>query len=292
MRVWKFLILLLGMNSSFAHAFTPQNPLAAWTNTFLVNQVFLEEYRSITSPNLSQKNREKMWRSDYGVNVWQRASFAMHKAKEARQDLGDTVALRAMLLEQQGFLKKKSDKQFRQLEKFLVKGVNDPKWIEDTFSQDKNRQYFHALSASYAQNGEVCALRGEEYATTESLLKDLTRNDDPHHIKPLIEFLAKLPVDKKRCLAIQMLQHQDTTRDYETLPLFLALRSTSDGEKDLIVTLATSIRYIQMENYPETLRLLFQLQKADSAYRSAYDLVQVIYSYRQRGEGDVALRGL
>lgn len=292
MRALKFVVFFLGMQGSAAFGFTPQNPLVAWTNTFLVNQVFLEEYRSVASTHLPKKAREKVWQSEYGVHLWQRATFATQKAKEAQQDLGNTTLLRASLLEHQGFLKRTSQKQFRQLEKFLQKGVNDPAWIEKTFTQDKNRQYFRALAQAYAQNSEVCSLRGEEFTKSESLLRDMKKNDDPHFIKPLIGYLAHLPVDKKRCLAIQMLQLRDSTRDYETLPLFMALRTTSDGEKDLVITLGTAIRYIQMENYPEALRLLFKLQTIDNAYRNAYDLVQVIYSYRQRGEGDVALRGL
>lgn len=292
MQAFTLFILFLALSGSSAYAFTPQNPLAAWTNTFLVNQVFLEEYRSVASSHLPQKDREKIWQSEYGVRLWQRATFATRKAQEAQQDLGNTTALRATLLEHQGYLKKKSPKQSRQLEKFLEKGVNDPQWIENTFTQDKNRQYFRALSEAYAQNSEVCSLREEEFVKTESLLRDMTQKEDPHYIKPLTGYLAQLPMDKKRCLAIQMLQFRETARDYETLPLFIALRTTQDGEKDLVITLSTAIRYIQMENYPEALRLLFQLQAIDSAYRSAYDLVQVIYSYRQRGEGDVALRGL
>lgn len=292
MQALKFFVLFLGLNGSLAYAFTPQNPLAAWTNTFLVNQVFLEEYRSVASSQLPQKNREKIWQSEYGVHLWQRATFATKKAQEAQQDLGNTTPLQTNLLEHQEYLKKKAPKQSRQLEKFLAKGVNDPRWIENTFTQDKNRQYFRALSEAYAQNSEVCSLRGEEFTKTESLLREMTQKEDPHHIKPLTAYLVQLPMDKKRCLAIQMLQLRETARDYETLPLFMALRTTQDGEKDLVVTLSTAIRYIQMENYPEALRLLFQLQTMDTAYRSAYDLVQVIYSYRQRGEGDVALRGL
>src|SRR5690606_13587027 len=164
--------------------------------TFLVNQVLLEEYRSIAAGSMPEKTKQKIWRSDYGVKLWQRASFALEKAKDAGQHLGDTTAIRATLLQQKAFLKKTDSKRFRELERFEEKHLTDPQWIEGTFSSEQNRKYFHALVESYAHKGEICSLKGEEFATAGKILTELTVKDELGNVKQLAEYLAKLPVDK------------------------------------------------------------------------------------------------
>ncbi len=78
---------------------------------------------------------------------------------------------------------------------------------------------------------------------------------------------------------------------WDYAPLLTAMQQAGNLS-DPVLRRALALRHVQTANWAEALRLLVELQEEFSGHRFTWDSVQRIFSLRQRGAGDVALKGL
>ena len=125
--------------------------------------------------------------------------------------------------------------------------------------------------------------------------QNLLAKDSAINSLTLLKPIEKYSLDQLRCLVFAMMSLSVTHPDkgeYDPLHLMQALRQTSSPlARDIPIRIMLAIRLLHHHNYAETLRVLLDLRDQNPSYRLAYDLVQNIYSLRQKGQGAVSLRG-
>ena len=99
-----------------------------------------------------------------------------------------------------------------------------------------------------------------------------------------------------QCLVFTLMSPSSAAQkgtSFDPLPLMQALQQTDAPIlHDVGIKALIAVRYLQSGMYPETLALLMDLSDIDDAFGLTYDVVQRVYSMRQRGDGAVALQGL
>jgi hypothetical protein len=80
---------------------------------------------------------------------------------------------------------------------------------------------------------------------------------------------------------------------FEPLHLLRALGQTnSPMARDMSLKALLAVRFLELNRYSETLAVLMDLTDLDPSFRLPYEMVQRVFSIRQKGEGAVALQGI
>jgi hypothetical protein len=291
--------LLAIATSATAAKKTSIDPTTGWANTFLLNSVFAADYEAfMRGTKNSEENKKELLNSEAAANSFIRSKFALNSAKTKRQAIKRSSTITTFQMGHAGFLASffKSDDPRKE---FLFISKNPKTSIETisgTFSTKKYRGFWNNLAQSYEQSSPSCPIKLKEIKSFAAHQKSLTSDNRGANATALIEPIKKWPKGKVRCLILAMMSASDDnkkTQGLEPLHLLNAMVHTgSEFAKDPAIRSMFAIRLLQLNRYAETLRVLMNLQDTNIAYRLPYEIVQRIYSRTQKGQGQVALKGI
>lgn len=237
------------------------SPQAAWAVSYLLNEAFLAEFASV-APTAAEADKK---------SLAQRAVFAVESAKLKTQSVPALPALSGQ------------------------KPV-EAAALAATFSATL-APHWDRLTAYYAQPSPSCPIDADDVkdfaAHQKELLGDGTRG---LNARTLMEPVASWDLAKMQCLVFALTASTPEAKahdGYDPIHLLAALQQAgSPLMKDDALRAMAALRHLQLGQYAETLRALVELSDGEPAFRLAYDVVQRVFSARQKGEGAVALQGM
>lgn len=240
------------------------SPAVAWATSYLLNAAFLAAYEAIAgSATEADKKTLKA-----------RASFALASARAKVQAL----PLRAPL-----------DSELMALK------ADDGALISAGFDAAL-QPHWTRLSDYYRQPSPACSIDADDVKEFAEHQKSLLSGDRGLNPQALLEPVLAWDLGKIQCLVFALAASTDEAKikdGYDPIHLLAALQQTgSPLMKDEALRAMAALRFLQHGQYAETLRTLMDMSDAEPAYRLAYDVVQRVFSARQKGEGAVALQGL
>lgn len=262
-----------------------------WSSAYLLNTTFAVEFRTVLSTVKPQSHGE-FFASQAGQQLYKRALFAHLSAKAKKQTLPNQKWLESQLSAVAPLVS--TPKEAETMEAKIAKN----KWsdISLSFSSGAWNENFNMFAAKMANGSPSCKLSYDKvkmYADHHNSLKTSGKSYSARELTAPI-----LAWDKSRvqCLMLTMLAADKALQDeqgYDPLPSLVALRQLGHAVANTeVFSVMLAIRYIQSHHYAEALRALIKLQDVNPSYRLPYEFVQRIYSYSQRGQGQVALKGL
>jgi hypothetical protein len=272
------------------------DPATGWANTFLLNSVLTEDYRAMMEASRLPEGSKILGTED-GTNNFIRAKFALQSSAQKQQFVEHRSEIETFQMGHTGFLAgalEESDPRRKLIfSNDLTKEIDA---VRDTLPEGKFRQYWDGLASGYAQDAPKCPLSLDEVKKFAAHQKSLTQNGQSVNAKVLIEPVTAWNKTKIRCLVLTMMAASSVHKEehgYEPLHLLTAMTQADlPISHDNAIRAMYAIRLLQLNRYAETLRVIMRLQDTDVSYRLPYEIVQRIYSRRQKGEGKVALKGI
>ncbi|MBF0443087.1 MAG: hypothetical protein HQK54_14360, partial [Oligoflexales bacterium] len=265
----------------------PENPLAAWSDTYLYNQIFIDEYRKMSRLFESSSDfRKRNSGTDFGFEVWRRAKFSIKNSRMLRQVLGGMRGLSNSPLWYENEPGKWKN------------GTSGPdlsfKSVLGGFEKREDREIFSSLEISYIDAKFPCGQMRDRIDEFKAFQIKTVSEGKMSSSENILVFLKNWKEKEIMCLAVNLVNRDTASADHID-PLYL-LKSLENlkikGGEKLQVKVLTAVYFIKNENYAEALRILFDLQNIDRRYRLSYELTQKIFNYHQRGQGEVALKQL
>lgn len=157
------------------------------------------------------------------------------------------------------------------------------------------RDYWPHVEKHFVSANLTCVIDPREVADAANyfkrVLKESGSEQSTNPALMLATFVAWQPA-KIRCLALHLATLPEVSAA-EHLAFLMALRQTQGPYgKDIALSALTAERLIEAIRYPEALAILLDLADQDPAFRLPYELLQRVFSARQKGRGAVALQGL
>jgi len=273
----------------------------SFARTNLLNSLFVAEYAAVVaSPRMNADGT----RSSPGDRLllisdvqplWQRAAFALASARHRGQRVQDSVLRKALVEQDEGGMLAAMPKRERAVWK--LRNTSRPAadqllaQIDRTFADDA-RGHWVKFARDFTRDakGISCPVDAATVTRFVERHRASTRSGETLSPQQLTALLPRSDVPAIRCLMLALVNARDAT---DPAPLIMALRQTNHpaaSDETLLVLLA--VRLFEQDNFPESLRVILELRDRDPSYRLAYDTVQRVYSLRQRGKGEVALKGL
>ena len=289
-----------------AQGFPILSPEAAWSGSYLVNYAFITEYALLWKGDAPVD--EAMMTQPAALNLWKRAFFAQ-----------EAMRLRGQSSESQQKLKTKLDQHYLLLLKAQPTLASERDLIQlaasmrvtpeeqrradagyqlivSSFIDEKHQANARELRSFYFADAPTCPITASEVkdfaAYQTKLLSEKTAINGGVLIAPLKDW----PLKKVRCLIFALLATSDTGANingHDPVHLMLTFQQmASPLAKDAAYKAVYSIRLLQTNQFAETLRVLVELVDLQPAFRLPYEMVQRIFSIRQKGDGQVALKGI
>ena len=152
------------------------------------------------------------------------------------------------------------------------------------------------LAAYFQQPSPVCPIDLDDVKDFAAHQKELLSGDRGLNAQALLAPLIRWDLPKVQCLVFALMASTPEAKakeGYDPIHLLAALQQTgSPLMKDEALRAMAALRFLQLGQYAETLRGLMELSDGEPALRLAYDVVQRVFSARQKGEGAVALQGM
>ena len=291
---------------SAAQGFQVLSPEAAWSGSYLVNYTFITEYALLWKDDLPID--EVLMTQPAAINLWKRAFFAQEAMRLRGQSSEGQQKLKAqldqhftMLIKVQPILA--ADKGLIQLAAGMQGKPEDQaradagyQLIVSSFIDQKHQANAKDLRSFYFADAPTCPITASEvkdFAAYQSkLLSEKTAINGSVLIAPLKEW----PLKKVRCLIFALLATSGSevnANGHDPVHLMLTFQQmASPLAKDAAYKAVYSIRLLQTNQFAETLRILVELVDLQPAFRLPYEMVQRIFSIRQKGDGQVALKGI
>jgi hypothetical protein len=104
--------------------------------------------------------------------------------------------------------------------------------------------------------------------------------------------LDKFKVSEIECAAIAAMSTKFTKGSNGNASLLNAKLAEVATIKEIrSLQLFRGVTFLRQKKFPDALKVLFDLQQADARFRYLYERTQRIYSFQERGKGNVALDG-
>ncbi len=281
MRVVKPLFLALALLAARAEAKAdaPISPAAGWATAYLVNSVFLAEFDSVLSTLAKGSAERKEFLSGQpGQALGRRALFAFNDMEGKSQGIFNKPTLKALLEEQK-----------------LAAKV-EAKDVEQSFANPALRDSWAGISRSYAMDIPSCPIDASDVKAFAAHQKSLLAGEHGANPNVLLKPIANWTLPKVQCLVFALMAstaEAKVTEGFEPLHLLRALSQTaSPMARDMSLKALLAVRFLELNRYGETLAVLVDLADMDSSFRLPYEMVQRVFSIRQKGEGAVALQGI
>ena len=257
-------------------------PATQWTVSFLLNVAFAAEYLAAAEMAARDPKTQREFLNDPKASALaERARFALHAAKARSQEIGFAEDLTRALASR------------ARKPNMPLPG---PEAVAPTLIDSPLAEHWRTLSAAYEAPAPTCPLDPAEvleFARYQKRAMDDNRNLTGG------ELLAKVSGwsdYKTRCLVFVMMGASEGAKretGFDPLPLMRALRQQANPvlEERALRSLMAA-RLVEIGEYAESLRLLVELADVEPAFRLPYEVVQRVFGLRQRGEGQVGLRGM
>jgi hypothetical protein len=240
------------------------NPATAWAVSYLLNAAFVSEFEVIGGAAAEP---------DKSV-LRQRAAFALAAAKAKAQPFPQRARLEPLLAAEKRLALSAVGATFQ--------AALAPSWAR--------------LSDFYGPPPPACPLDLETIKSFADHQKRLLAGDRGLNPQALLAPVAGWDLARMQCLVFALMSatpQAQATDGYDPVHLLAALQQTgSPLMQDDALRAMAALRFLQLGQFAETLRGLMDLSDKEPAFRLAYDVVQRVFSARQRGEGAVALQGL
>lgn len=299
---------LLAQQGEVAPALLPVSPEAAWSGSYLLNHVFLSEYQLLWKPAQDAQIKPEPLHAEvltqpFGVAAFKRASFALAAMRARSQFLPEEKLLEARLNEHFAILKKTAlviEQQMSLLQAAAslqagVEAASGFDLIVKTFEGEQEQARMRTLHDLYFADAPSCPITADEVRSfVEHQAKLLSEGsiNGGRLIAPLQGWNLK----KVRCLVFAMMAMSPEGRgDGATDPLHLMMtlqQTASPLVKDASWKAIFAIRLLQTRQFAETLRVVIELVDLQPGFRLPYEMVQRIFSVSQKGDGQVALKGI
>jgi hypothetical protein len=291
---------------SLAQSFPILSPEAAWSGSYLVNSAFITEYALLWKDELPVD--KSLMIQPAAVNLWKRAFFAQEamrfrgQSSESQQKLREKIDQHyAMLLKVQPTLTAERD--LIQLSAAIrVKPEEQSRadagyqLIISSFNDEKHQANAKDLRSFYFADAPTCPITAAEVKDFVAYQAKLLSEKSAINGGVLITPLKDWPLKKVRCLIFALLAtagSEANAKGHDPVHLMLTFQQmASPLAKDAAFKGVYSIRLLQTNQFAETLRVLVELVDLQPAFRLPYEMVQRIFSMRQKGDGQVALKGI
>jgi len=144
------------------------------------------------------------------------------------------------------------------------------------------------------KNSKKCEIEAKKLDDIINLQSNSVGKFQGTHLDDVSKIISALPPKSTSCVVRSLLTktNRSTLVDkHEPLHLLQYMRQINLRAYDVEpVKLMHALRFLEVAQYPETLRILWQLKELSPFYVKAYNQVQTIYAKTQRGQGSVALR--
>jgi hypothetical protein len=281
MRLLQSFSLALALSHACALHAAPLSQGAAWGCTFLLNTLLTSELVAVSEVKDASDVASTVASKDM-VDLLQRARYAAAAAAKKQQSLQSQQSLKSILE--------------IQAKKHPLKEVTAQTDITAAFAPAVQK-HWQKLSSLYRLPAPPCPLTDAEtrlFSRHQSvLLADAASANPQSLLKPIMSW----PVAKIQCLVFATMAFADRSikaqvKPSDPLHLLLALQQVRHlAARDIGVRTMLATRLFELRRYDETLRVLLDLQDDEPAFRLPYEIVQRIYSIKQKGQGEVALQG-
>lgn len=308
------------------------DPEAAWAASYLVSTVMVREYEAVlASLDQSQENKsppgpplkDKSLRSgapkpssprkdflvsDSGQALWVRGQFGLLAMAARRQQVSDVMRITSLADEHYKVLlshkakvppidslRRAASERSESIGTETSEIVTDPAVLSAAFTPLGLQVFWPDMEKHFAAAGLACPMAPNDVSDAATALHNLLRESGSEQSTSPARMLAGFAnwqPAKIRCLALHLATFPQCSAA-EHLAFLMALRqSQGPYAKDVALSALTAQRLIEAVRYPEALAILLDLSDQDRAFRLPYELLQRIFSARQKGRGAVALQGL
>ncbi len=307
------------------------DPEAAWAASYLLSTVMVREYEAaLASLDQAQESKSQSGQShnnktkkpgplkgtppieaflvsERGQSLWVRGQFGLVSLVGRKQHLSDLPKIVAL-----------ADHHTKVLASNKVKVPAVDAWRPGTTDRSimssadpEIDAVFSAVSSALAPLGLktywpeaekhfvaadlTCVVAPHEVSEAATYFHNFLQESGSEHSTSPARTLAKYATwepSKIRCLALRLATWPQFS-EVEHLALLMALRqSQGPYAKDMALSALTAQRLIETIRYPEALAIMLDLADQDPSFRLSYELLQRIFSAKQKGRGAVALQGL
>jgi hypothetical protein len=278
------------------------DPKSAWATAYLLNTAFASEYLAIR-PSLTPA----ALRTAASRDLWVKARFALSSFAAKGQDFPEAALLDRLLTEHAAILA--ATPGFATLSAAVIQAGEadtlsraDPKVqaglvaVAGALSTAAARQQWERLIPAYGLPSPSCPLDYQAVKTFAARQKAMQVDTASVAPRQLLDPLAKWSLPQVQCLVFTLMASSPAlkaTEGFEPLPLMRSLsESSSPLARDASMRALFAVRQMQLGNLAETLAVLMDLGDMEDGYRLPYELVQRVFSLKQKGGGAVALQGI
>jgi hypothetical protein len=310
----------------------PMDPEASWAASYLVSTVMVREYEAVlASLDQSQQNKsppgptpkDKSLRSgpskantsrdDYlvsaaGQALWVRGQFGLLAMAARRQQVSDVLRISSLADEHQKVLVSRKSKvppidtlrraateESESTATETSEKATDVSVLSAALAPLGLHVYWPEMEKHFVAASLACPIAPNDVSDAATVFHNLLQESGSEQSTSPARMLsgyANWQPAKIRCLALHLATLPQCSAA-EHLVFLMALRqSQGPYAKDVALSALTAQRLIEAVRYPEALAILLDLSDQDRSFRLPYELLQRIFSARQKGRGAVALQGL
>jgi hypothetical protein len=285
------------------------DPEAAWATSYLINTVMVREYEAVLAAfKNAPKERgslETFFASESGQALWVRSQFAAAALRMRRQTLPGLDTVESQLLVQADSMRSRKVKlvQASPLQRAASASAvgNDPdgekglEAVAEAFASSRLKGQWGGIQRYYGTMVPSCTIETAHLQRIAHYLHKFIEdsgNEQSSSPAVILSQVQTWPTENIRCLAVH-LALSPTVSPAEHLVFLMALRQGyAPLSKDMAVSVLTAQRLIELLRFPEALALLLDLADQDPDFRLPYEVLQRIFSAKQKGRGAVALQGI
>lgn len=308
------------------------DPEAAWAASYLVSTVMVREYEAVlasldqaqenkSSPGPTPKDkslrsgspksnspRKVFLVSDSGQALWVRGQFGLLAIAARRQQVSDVMRITSLadehyktLLSHKAkvppleTLRRAATETSELIATETSEKAGDGSVLSAAFAPLGLQVFWPEMEKHFAAASLACPMAPNDVSDAATAFHNLLQESGSEQSTSPARMLAgyaNWQPAKIRCLALHLATLPQCS-PAEHLAFLMALRqSQGPYAKDVALSALTAQRLIETVRYPEALAILLDLSDQDRAFRLPYELLQRIFSARQKGRGAVALQGL
>lgn len=301
-----FAVIRSALPASASPLVSLASPESAWSGSYLVNYAFLAEYSLLWKGD--QPVDSDLMSLKSGRALWIRAYFAIEAMRVRSQDFSEHQKIDQRLDQHFLLLQKSSPGIVKERDQIRKAAAMHPEaqdqaaaeegfaLVEQSLSDVGRQQHFGELRNLYFADVPSCPISAADVKDFVLHQKTLLQEKKAINGSQLIGPVKDWSLKKVRCLVFALMATPAASKALEgtdPLPLMLTFQQMgSPLTKDMSYKSVYAIRLLQTEQFAETLRSLFELVDLQPAFRLPYEIVQRIFSIRQKGDGQVALKGI
>lgn len=254
-----------------APGYSSESPKSDWATGWLVRNILVRDY-SAQLTLVEDGKVEEFLKTNKAQSSLARFGIVLnHSEKQFVSNLPDTI------------LKPYKDATAKQ----KTKDVNA--LYKLAFNDEKERANIQdLLNDNTKLECKVTPLELRQYIEHQ---KSVVKETQHAYSSDLIKYVKLWKADRIKCLIKTLAEKFGQDAEYDYLALTATLNQFGYSEDPFFKKILAT-RYLLENNYAESLRNLFELQKIDDRFRNLYEMVQRQYIFVQKGQGEVSIKSL